>query len=102
MVVVAVDTMDERLYYNQSSLGYHTSTVLTAASLNVQSDVNDTTSHNSKGGLDYNPGMATICIFPLLLSFTVRHRSASEKCQGGSVKGVKRKITSLYRVIDLP
>ena len=72
MVVVAVDTMDERLYYNQSSLGYHTSTVLTAASLNVQSDVNDTTSHNSKGGLDYNPGMATICIFPLLLSFTVR------------------------------
>ena len=72
MVVVAVDTMDERLYYNQSSLGYHTSTVLTAASLNVQSDVNDTTSHNSKGGLDYHPGMATICISHLLLSFRVR------------------------------
>ena len=90
MVVVAVDTMDERLYYNQSSLGYHTSTVLTAASLNVQSDVNDTTSHNSKGGLDYHPGMATICIFPLLLSFTVRVVSQTVvplKSVWGSVKG---------------
>ena len=72
VVAAAVDTMDERLYYNQSSLGYHTSTVLTAASLNVQSDVNDTTSHNSKGGLDYHPGMATICIPHLLLPFRVR------------------------------
>ena len=93
MVVVAVDTMDERLYYNQSSLGYHTSTVLTAASLNVQSDVNDTTSHNSKGGLDYHPGMATICISPLLLSFTVRGgltvvplKSVWGVCQGSKEK----------------
>ena len=68
--VVQFDTMDERrLFYNQSSLGYHTAATVLTGSLNVQSDVNDTSSHNSKGGLDSLPGMAPYAFF-LLLSFT--------------------------------